>query len=72
MQPEGLPDKTPDAVAPHGAADRFRADGHPEACVATFVRQVVDSEEGVADATAGLAGFLKVRRSAELLGRRET
>lgn len=72
MQPEGLPDGTPDPVAAHGISDRLRADRHPQAGVATFVRQVVDTEESVTQATTGLARSLEFRSSAELLDRSET
>jgi hypothetical protein len=63
--------RAPDLVASNRIADRSCTHGHAQPRVATVIRQVVDSEECVADAAAGLACFLEVCRGAELLCRLE-
>lgn len=72
VQAKRLANDAPYAVSTHGAADGTQRHGHAEPGLATAVRNILDSEERVADATSGLAYLLEVPSVAELLGRRKT
>jgi hypothetical protein len=68
MEPETLANRPPDLVASDRAARHLNAHGHPQPCVLAAVGNVMDPEECVARAAAGLACLRKIPGGAELLG----